>query len=555
MGEIRDYSITADDNNSTPPAGAPEGMSPSTVNNTMREAYARIKRWYDDAQGAKTTAGSSNTYTLAAARTVASYAAGDNYVIKANHSNTGAATLNVDSVGAKAIVTPALNALEADSIRAGGVYQIAYEASADKFILVNGAHPSESQITLKNPTSEDTSGGRESQVVFKGLQSGGEETALAKIQASHEGTSDDEKGQLIVGVNDGNDGASPTTAVTIASTGQVTFSQKINPPHPARNYLVNGDFAVSQRLNGAVATSATTPANSDDTVLIDRWILLSDGNDIVDVGRSVANRTDMQYIGYNVVETPNEKFGFAQIIENRDAAQLVGGSAVVTLSFIAAVNDAATGGLDDIRAGIVSWSGTADSVTSDLVSAWNGADTNPTLATNWTFENTPANLGVTGSFARYSVTATIDTSSTTNVAAFIWSNSVDNDVDDIFYLGGCQLELGSYPTPFITESYEENLARCQRYYRIVGLNTAAGNSSNNMYYTSLDISPSMNHDPTIAASFGHGLYSGNSETRGTSTFGSGVNLIDSTPESVVVRGGTSSSYNWIRGDLHLEAEL
>ena len=241
MGEIRDYSVTADDNNDTPPAGAPEGMAPSTVNNTMREAYARIKRWYDDAQGAKTTAGSSNTYTLAAARTVSSYAAGDNYVIKANHSNTGAATLNVDSVGAKAIVTPALNALEADSIRAGGVYQIAYEASADKFILVNGAHPSESQITLKNPTSEDTSGGRESQVVFKGLQSGGEESTLVKIQASHEGTSDDEKGQLIVGVNDGDDGASPTTAVTVASTGIVTFDKMPITPNPTFRVYRNSD--------------------------------------------------------------------------------------------------------------------------------------------------------------------------------------------------------------------------------------------------------------------------------------------------------------------------
>jgi len=347
--------------------------------------------------------------------------------------------------------------------------------------------------------------------------------------------------------------ASDTDAMAIASTGQVTFSQNINPPHPARNYLVNGDFAVSQRLNGAVATSATTPANSDDTVLIDRWILLSDGNDIVDVGRAAANRTDMQYIGYNAVETADKKFGFAQIIENKDAAQLVGGSAVVTLSFIAAVNN--TTRLDDIRAGIVSWSGTADSVTSDLVNAWNAADTNPTLATNWTFENTPANLSVGTSFVRYSVTATIDTSSTANVAAFIWSNSVDNDVDDILYLGGCQLELGSYPTPYITESYEENLARCQRYFRIAGLNAASGNQSNNMYYTSLDLSPSMRADPSIAASFGHGLYSGNFETRVTATFGSGVNLIDSTPESVVVRGGTSNSYNWIRGNLHLEAEL
>ena len=65
----------------------------------------------------------------------------------------------------------------------------------------------------------------------------------------------------------------------------------------------------------------------------------------------------------------------------------------------------------------------------------------------------------------------------------------------------------------------------------------------------------MNHDPTIEASYAHGLLSGNFQTRVTSTFGNGVTLIDSTPESVVVRGGTSSSYNWIRGNLHMEAEL
>ena len=265
--------------------------------------------------------------------------------------------------------------------------------------------------------------------------------------------------------------ASDTDAMAIASTGQVTFSQNINPPHPAKNYLINGDFAVSQRLSGAVATSATTPANNDDTYIHDRWLLLSDGNDIADVGRSVANRTDMRYIGYNAVETADKKFGFAQIIEAQDAAQLVGGSAVVTLSFIAAVSN--TTRLDDIRAGIVSWSGTGDSVTSDLVSNWNGADANPTLASNWTFENTPANLSVGGSFAKYSVTATIDTSSTTNVAAFIWSNSVDNDVDDIWYLGGCQLELGSYPTPFITESFDITLAKCQRYFNRIPVGTGS----------------------------------------------------------------------------------
>ena len=45
---------------------------------------------------------------------------------------------------------------------------------------------------LHNRTHEDTDGGRESIVTFKGEQSGGEISTLAQIQASHDGTADDE---------------------------------------------------------------------------------------------------------------------------------------------------------------------------------------------------------------------------------------------------------------------------------------------------------------------------------------------------------------------------
>ena len=44
---------------------------------------------------------------------------------------------------------------------------------------------------LHNRTHEDTEGGRESNLTFKGEQSGGEISTLAQIQASHDGTSDD----------------------------------------------------------------------------------------------------------------------------------------------------------------------------------------------------------------------------------------------------------------------------------------------------------------------------------------------------------------------------
>ena len=77
------------------------------------------------------------------------------------------------------------------------------------------------EVIIVNNTHEDTDGGREGKVTFKGQQSGGEETTLAEIQASHDGTSDDEKGDLIFKTNDGSDGASPTERLRIDSNGSI----------------------------------------------------------------------------------------------------------------------------------------------------------------------------------------------------------------------------------------------------------------------------------------------------------------------------------------------
>jgi len=83
------------------------------------------------------------------------------------------------------------------------------------------------EVTIINNTHEDTDGGREGKVIFKGQQSGGEESTLAEIQASHDGTADDEKGDLIFKTNDGSDGASPTERLRIDSDGVTTFTGNI----------------------------------------------------------------------------------------------------------------------------------------------------------------------------------------------------------------------------------------------------------------------------------------------------------------------------------------
>ena len=79
-------------------------------------------------------------------------------------------------------------------------------------------------LTLKNNTHEDTDGGRESTLIFQGEQSGCEISTLAEIEASHDGTADDQKGDLIFRTNDGSDGTSPTEALRIDSTGAVIAS-------------------------------------------------------------------------------------------------------------------------------------------------------------------------------------------------------------------------------------------------------------------------------------------------------------------------------------------
>jgi hypothetical protein len=83
-------------------------------------------------------------------------------------------------------------------------------------------------ITVHNSKEEDIEGGREGKIIFKGEQSGGEETVLGIIQFSHDGTSDDEKADFIVSVNDGNDGSSPTERLRIDRAGLMTVTGTVN---------------------------------------------------------------------------------------------------------------------------------------------------------------------------------------------------------------------------------------------------------------------------------------------------------------------------------------
>lgn len=72
-------------------------------------------------------------------------------------------------------------------------------------------------IGLENSNNSDADEGRVSQFLFRGRQSGGEVSTLARLIATHNGSSDDEKGNLIFQVNFGNEGDSPTEVARMTS--------------------------------------------------------------------------------------------------------------------------------------------------------------------------------------------------------------------------------------------------------------------------------------------------------------------------------------------------
>ncbi len=227
----------------------------------------------------------------------------------------------------------------------------------------------------------------------------------------------------------------------------------------AKNALINGTFTVPQR--GTAFDSTTTPANNDDTYLLDRWLLLSDGDNIVDISQE----TSVTPVGGSGaikldVETANAKFGILQVIEGINSDRFVGQTC--SLRFKARITGSSIGA---IRAAVLEWTSTEDSVTSDVVSAWNGAGTNPTLVANWAFSNTPAALTApTTSYQTYTIENISVGSSATNVAVFIWIDDVTTTIGDFLYISEVQLEEGDTASDFERTLFTPELSRCQRYY-------------------------------------------------------------------------------------------
>ncbi len=138
---IADLDTTASNNTDVLNQSTQGTAAVSTIDTMIQNSLGLLARFYADLGGTGTVGGTADAITLTTASTYQALENGLIVTFKAGSANTGAATINVDSLGAKAIRRIGDSALSAGDIAANGVYLLRYDTTyngaAGAWILLN----------------------------------------------------------------------------------------------------------------------------------------------------------------------------------------------------------------------------------------------------------------------------------------------------------------------------------------------------------------------------------------------------------------------------------
>lgn len=152
MSAVTTWSLTPSDNNSAPPNGWPEGQAAASVNNCARQMMSDIVREFQ-VNAVKVLASVAGTNTITGSMTpdLVSYSAGMVVIFTPANSNTGATTLNIDSLGALDIQKADGDALASGDLIVGVPALLVLDSGADDWILINPQ-----SLTLTNASFSGT---------------------------------------------------------------------------------------------------------------------------------------------------------------------------------------------------------------------------------------------------------------------------------------------------------------------------------------------------------------------------------------------------------------
>lgn len=293
----------------------------------------------------------------------------------------------------------------------------------------------------------------------------------------------------------GNTGAFTLTGGITNSTNAI----QVDGSFGFRNRVINPSGQINQ---GGVGSQ------TDATYDFDQWLTLTQ-TAAVTVSQLTAVENGTPYMMRSLqAQAAAQRFGRVQWLEKENCIDLRGQAVVLS----ARVRMSAS---TTLRYAIVEWTGTADTITKDLVLDW----TSGTFTAGNFFTTTSTTVTATGSTAltantltTVSLTGTIG-SSANNIAVFFWTDSTQaqNVTLDV---GKVQLEVGVAATALALRSIAIETLLCQRYYVLYSigagnltLGTGVINATNTAYILPTFTVP-MRVAPTMTASSGSAILFG-----------------------------------------------
>lgn len=233
------------------------------------------------------------------------------------------------------------------------------------------------------------------------------------------------------------------------------FSADAAAPAPAgsgfRNLLINGDFSINQRVATSVA---------DDAYCLDGWYVLTETGNVTVAQQSLQAFGIPTNIRLTQPDVTAKRMGLAQIVEYANCRHLKSFGAV----FSGRVRHSVAA---PIRYAILSWTGGADAVTSDVVLDWTNASFSAGaffLAANVTVQAVGVVNPTPGTWTDIpSITATLS-GSMNNLMVFVWTENVTAQNATLDF-ARMQIEPGVDASEFETLPRDVQMMHCQRYYQ------------------------------------------------------------------------------------------
>src|SRR5579863_9336629 len=149
------WSETAASNTCAVPNGLPANTLAASLYGVIHEIMGALKRDWDRANPTVTSSG---TNTIALTYTIAptAYVLGDSFCFIAGGTNTGAATLNVNALGTKAITKRGATALTGNEILSGEIVTVRYDGTEFQLISVGSASNLGTPVSIANGGTAST---------------------------------------------------------------------------------------------------------------------------------------------------------------------------------------------------------------------------------------------------------------------------------------------------------------------------------------------------------------------------------------------------------------